>query len=88
MSHLESIVPIRVLLFGVLAERQGGESIQIEWRPGDTVDDLLARVAGTCPELRPLLPQVVCAVNHEYASGDRAIEGGDEVALVPPVSGG
>ena len=72
-----------VRLFAMLRERAGAPEITLALPEG-------ARVADALAALGPLadgLP-VVMAVNHEYADGDRALEEGDELALIPPVSGG
>ena len=74
-----------VRLFAGLRERAGVDRIEVELADGATVGDLLAALPGTSvgdPE-----PCIV-AVNREYAAETTRLSGGDEVALVPPVSGG
>ncbi len=53
-----------------------------------TVEDLVARVRGIFPQLAPPGVNIVAAVNAEYAEGNTVLRPGDEVALIPPVSGG
>src|SRR4051794_22186843 len=72
---------VSVRLFAGLRERAGSERIEVELPDGATVADLLAAM-----ELAPR--SCVAAVNREYAGPDTPIGAGDEVALVPPVSGG
>src|SRR5690242_1225995 len=72
---------VSVRLFAGLRERAGSERIDVELPEGATVADLLAAM-----ELAPR--SCVAAVNREYAGPDTPIGAGDEVALVPPVSGG
>jgi molybdopterin converting factor subunit 1 len=80
-------VLITVRLFAGLRERAGSDHVDVELPDGASVDDLLAAMAGTpVGELRPR--QCVVAVNREYARPDAVLAAGDEVALVPPVSGG
>lgn len=74
---------VRVRLFAVLRERAGGDFVDLELPAGARVRDALAAlddVAGsvTC----------VLAVNRQYADEDRILEPGDELALIPPISGG
>ena len=70
-----------VRLFAGLRERAGSGRIEVELPEGATVADLLAAM-----ELGPR--SCVAAVNREYAGPETPIAAGDEVALVPPVSGG
>src|SRR3954463_7657813 len=72
---------VSVRLFAGLRERAGSERIEVELRDGATVADLLAA-------MEPAARSAVPAVNREYAGPDTPIGAGDEVALVPPVSGG
>src|SRR3954447_2340416 len=72
---------VSVRLFAGLRERAGSERIEVELPAGATIADLLAAM-----ELAPR--SCVAAVNREYAGPDTPIGAGDEVALVPPVSGG
>jgi len=78
-----------VRLFAVLRERAGRDLVELELDEGATVADALAAL-GELPELtRPLaqLP-VQLAVNRDYASEQTRLEAGDELALIPPLSGG
>ncbi len=70
-------------LFAGLRERAGAREIQLELPDGARVADALERMRG----LTDGVP-VVMAVNHEYADADATLQPGDEVALIPPVSGG
>jgi molybdopterin converting factor subunit 1 len=80
-------VRISVRLFAGLRERAGANSIELELPDDARVGDLLAALAGT--PIGPLAPgQCVVAINREYARVDEPIGAEDEVALIPPVSGG
>lgn len=74
---------VRVRLFAALRERAGTGELELELPDGASVADVLER-------LRDLVDgvPVVMAVNHEYAGDDAALSAGDELALIPPVSGG
>lgn len=82
-------VTVRVRLFAVLRERAGSDSIEIELGEGATVADALERLAAE-PPLAGLLERlpVAMAVNRDYASPETELRAEDELALIPPVSGG
>ena len=80
-------VVVNVRLFAGLRERAGTDRLEVELPDGSLVKDLLAAMAGTAVgEIKPR--ECVVAVNREYADADEPVSAGDEVALVPPVSGG
>jgi molybdopterin synthase catalytic subunit len=75
---------VRVRLFAALRERAGGSGeIELELPAGARVRDALARIEA----LTAGVP-VVMAVNREYAHADAVLAPDDELALIPPVSGG
>ncbi len=74
---------VRVRLFAALRERAGADEMALELPDGALVRDALARMAPLTADV-----PIVMAVNHEYAAGDQALSAGDEIALIPPVSGG
>jgi molybdopterin synthase catalytic subunit/molybdopterin converting factor small subunit len=74
---------IRVRLFAILRERAGSNSLELELPSGARVADALAAVR----ELTQGVP-VVMAVNREYAAPGTLLAPDDELALIPPVSGG
>jgi MoaE-MoaD fusion protein len=78
---------VSVRLFAGLRERAGTDRLDVELPDGATVRELLDALAGT--PVGPIGPrQCVVAINREYADAGQPIAAGDEVALVPPVSGG
>ena len=78
---------VTVLLFASYADAVGRSSIELDLDAGATVNDVIDQVRelGTGDRLPPS-PMV--AVNEQYASRDRKLRAGDEVALIPPVAGG
>ena len=76
-----------VLFFGVLRERFGEEE-RLEQFPGTSVGDVLRYYRVVAPELGDLWNSIAVAVNRQYADAARGVFDGDEVALLPPVSGG
>ncbi|MDH4619665.1 molybdenum cofactor biosynthesis protein MoaE [Brevibacillus sp. AY1] len=79
---------ITILLFAGLAERANQREIQLTLPEQATVRDLLKAVAEQHPALSPLLNSCFVSINHEYAAPDYIISANDEIALLPPVSGG
>jgi molybdopterin synthase catalytic subunit len=79
---------VDVLFFAVLRERLGRERESIELPAGATVGHLLEHLAVAHPALPPLLGRVQIAVNRTIVKPEHALASGDEVALIPPVSGG
>ncbi|MEX0992574.1 MAG: hotdog fold thioesterase [Solirubrobacterales bacterium] len=80
---------IQVRLFAVLRERAASDSVEVELDEGATVRDAIEAV-GRTPGLSDPISRlkVVMAVNREYAQMDVVLRDGDELALIPPVSGG
>jgi molybdopterin synthase catalytic subunit len=80
---------LAVSLFAVLRDRAKADVLHLEIA-GDSADlsALKEAVARACPALAPLMPIVRVALNQSFASGEDRIREGDEVALIPPVSGG
>jgi MoaE-MoaD fusion protein len=83
-------VIFRVRLFAILRECAGAEVIEVELDEGASVGDALAAIGARGDRLgqaiRSLRP--VMAVNLEYADAATTLHAGDELALIPPVSGG
>ena len=79
---------VRVLFFGMLKDRMGKSSDLLELPDGASIRDLLAHYATEVPRLKESLPALAVAVNQVYASPEAKLKAGDEVALLPPVSGG
>jgi MoaE-MoaD fusion protein len=78
---------VSVRLFAGLRERAGTQHVEIELPDGAVVEDLLAAMGQTA--VGALHPgECVVAINREYAGAREPVRAGDEVALVPPVSGG
>ena len=78
---------IRVLLFASYADALGVSEMPMEVGHGSLVRDVLRRVL-ELPGAGSLPPRPLMAVNAEYATLDRVVDEGDEVAIIPPVAGG
>jgi len=80
---------VEVRLFAILRERAGRDRLALSLPEGATVADAL-EAAGREPGLGEILAAmpVRVAVNREYVNSDATVAAGDELALIPPVSGG
>jgi molybdopterin synthase catalytic subunit len=76
-------VKVSIRLFAGLRERAGRDELELELPDGARVADALAEVQHLAPGV-----SLVLAVNREYADADVVLQAGDELAVVPPVSGG
>jgi molybdopterin converting factor subunit 1 len=79
---------VRVLFFGILRELAHKGSDEIELPEGVSVRDVLAHYQVRIPQLKDSLSSLALAVNEQYAGPDTKLNENDEVALLPPVSGG
>jgi molybdopterin converting factor subunit 1 len=77
-----------VLYFGVLRERFGVADEALELTDGASVGALLDLLRPRASEDGELWRSLAVAVNREYSSRDATLVDGDEIALLPPVSGG
>jgi len=79
---------IRVLFFGVLKDLVGRSADVVDLPEGARLRDLLSHYVHQAPRLEEMRAALALSVNQEYARADRQLASGDEVALLPPVSGG
>jgi molybdopterin converting factor subunit 1 len=79
---------IRVLFFGQLKEITGVAQEEAELSDGAKVDDLFERYGRRFPKLAEFRGSIATSVNQEYADWRQLLAAGDEVAFLPPVSGG
>jgi molybdopterin synthase catalytic subunit len=78
----------RVLFFGMLKELVGRSAEEIDLPEGADLGSVFERYARSQPRLRELAPSIVAARNQEFADLATLLADGDEVAFLPPVSGG
>jgi MoaE-MoaD fusion protein len=81
-------VRVRIRLFAVQRELAGTREVAVELADGATVDDAWLALVERHPRLAPGRPSVRFARNGAYADADTPLADGDEVAMIPPVSGG
>lgn len=79
---------VRVLLFASLADRAGAASAKIDVPPGTDVEGLWRRLTERHPALAELGYRPMAACDRSYAKWTETLDGVEEVAFLPPVSGG
>lgn len=79
---------VMVLLFGAAADRAGVRQTEVSVDDSMTLGELWPVLADQHPGLAPMRETLAFAVNGEYARMDDVVSSGDEVAVLPPVSGG
>ena len=90
-SRVPSVSPtlrLKVLFFGRLKELTGHAEDAVEFAGATTIEQLFAVYAARHPELVKYRSSVVASRNQEFAAWDTPLHPGDEVAFLPPVSGG
>lgn len=79
---------VKVRFFAAVRELVGREQLEVDLPDGSTAAQALGRCQELFPGLEEMARSLVVAVNQEYANPSRPLADGDEVALIPPVSGG
>lgn len=79
---------ITVRLFASYREAAGANELTLDTPEGTTVDGALSELVARFPRLATYRQGLVVAVNAEYAERAQCLHDGDELALIPPVSGG
>ena len=88
MASVSQSVRVKVLFFGRLKDIVGHSEESLELADASTIEELFARYSKRLPELAKYRSTVVASRNQEFAAWDTAVYSGDEVAFLPPVSGG
>lgn len=78
---------LNVLLFGITKEIVGQQKLNLELSAPATVPSLMEKLRQDYPKLKEL-QSLMIAVNNEYAQDEQPLHERDEIALIPPVSGG
>lgn len=81
-------VQVTVLLFASLAEAAGKRRVDLAAAPGETVAQVRDRLLVDHPELARFVPNLLYALDEEYADEQTPVSAGATLALIPPVSGG
>ena len=88
MFGILSTMRVQVLFFGQLKDLTGRSSETLPLAERAKLSDVLQHYADKFPDIRKLSASLALSINREYASPDAPLRDGDEVALLPPVSGG
>lgn len=83
-----AVVQVKVLFFGLLKDICGSAEARLDLPPGATAGSAFDHYANAFPKLRDMASSIVLARNHEFVSSREPLAEGDEVAFMPPVSGG
>jgi molybdopterin synthase catalytic subunit len=79
---------VRLRFFAAAREAMGQTAMTLEVPEGSTVGDVRARLRAAHPAFAALPPDMMVSVNLEYRTPEYRLSDGDEVAFIPPVSGG
>jgi molybdopterin converting factor subunit 1 len=79
---------INVRLFAGLHDLVGKRDVVLDLPDGATVEQLRDRLGEEYPIVQPFLTTLVCAVDEEYVPPEYVLREGEDVALIPPISGG
>ena len=84
---METRMEVHILLFGIAKDLAGKQKLELQLPERTTVADFKKILQDNYPELIEL-NSIAIAVNSEYADDSHVIHAHDEIALIPPVSGG
>jgi molybdopterin synthase sulfur carrier subunit len=79
---------VKVLFFGRLKEIAGAAEELVELKPGSRIEELFAGLVARRPEFGSYRSSLVASRNQEFAAWTTPLDSGDEIAFLPPVSGG
>ncbi|MFL6275093.1 MAG: molybdenum cofactor biosynthesis protein MoaE [Blastocatellia bacterium] len=85
---MNNTIKITALLFGQARETAGAAQLEIEVAPPATVAAAFAVLVAAHPKLAAMERSLLFAINEEYAGREQALNDGDRLAVLPPVSGG
>jgi molybdopterin converting factor subunit 1 len=84
---VQDMINVNILAFGIAKDIFGASTLMVNLDESATTADLKAKLEASYPRLKQLASYMV-AINNEYADDADAITGRDEIAIIPPVSGG
>lgn len=79
---------ITIKMFAKIRDMVGADEVPLEVPDGCTVAELLAKLEEHHPNVSGMLAKSMVAIDNEFAAGDQVLTETDEVAILPPVSGG
>ena len=84
----KSLINVTVKLFAVYQEIYGEAELRLSFSEGSTVSDALDYLIADKPELEKWRDVTRFGINLQFVTGETVINDGDEIVLIPPVSGG
>jgi molybdopterin converting factor subunit 1 len=88
VPSVSQTIRVKVLFFGRLKEIVGHAEESPEVSDAATIEQLFAHFVSHIPELAKFRPSLVASCNQEFAAWNTPLHSGDEIAFLPPVSGG
>jgi molybdopterin converting factor small subunit len=88
MEKVAAAIQVKVLFFGRLKEIVSGAEQVIDAVEGQSIEHLFSKCVAAHPELARYRSSLVATRNQEFSAWDTVVHAGDEVAFLPPVSGG
>jgi len=88
VAPVSQTVRVKVLFFGRLKDVFGRSEDSLDVNDASTIEQLFALYVQRIPDLAKYRSSVVASRNQEFAAWDTVLRSGDEVAFLPPVSGG
>lgn len=85
---IKAMMQIQVKLFAILKDRARAAELHLDLPDNSTVEIAKSEIASRFPPIAGMMDRVAFAVNREYAKAETILHNGDELALIPPVSGG
>lgn len=79
---------VKIKFFAALREGTEKSEIEIDIPSGSRLNDLIERLKKEYKAIAEFKTSIAYSINMEYAKGDEVLKEGDEIALIPPVSGG
>ena len=79
---------VKLLLFASLKDIAGRRDLEMELDDGSTLQEVTEKLASLYPEIGRMRNSVRIAINQEFADENSSLNNGDEIAFLPPMSGG
>jgi len=85
---MPSTINVKLKFFASAREAVGSKEVEMQVESGSSANDVLEQLIEEYPELKDQEKHLVLAVNKQTGRSDKMIKDGDEIAVLPPVSGG